>query len=132
MICNSCKSEAYHVRSVYEDGRVIDMCNNCSGLSMIDTYVPDVYYNGKQTKFGALCDEMGRPYEITSKRHKAEIMNKLGVSEVGDRINGAPFGSKSWSEGSREYRKKQFDKDRPMIRETYQRYLANARRKKNA
>lgn len=69
-------------------------------------------------KFENLCDDMGRPYEITSKRQKKQVMDRLGVSEAGDRVNGAPYGSKTWIEGTREFRRKQFDNERPKIRET--------------
>lgn len=88
--------------------------------------LPDVYFSGRSTSFENLCDTMGRPYEISSKRQKKEVMARLGVQEAGDRVNGAPYGTKSWVEGSRGYRRKQFDQDRPMIRETLRRYRERA------
>jgi hypothetical protein len=56
-------------------------------------------------------------------------MNELGVQEAGGTFNGAPYGTKNWIDGTRSSRAKQFEKDRPMIRENYRRYLENARHK---
>lgn len=133
MICRGCSQESHHVRTIVDkNGEFYDICANanCGQLSSMDAYVPDVYLKSSGQKFANLCDEMGRPYEISSKRHKKEVMDKLGVSEAGDTVNGAPYGSKTWVEGSRDYRRKQFERDRPMIRETYQRYLDNVRKKR--
>lgn len=131
MICRNCDNQnAWHKVSRYDakTSKWDDCCDAC-GLEGAGDGIPDVYLQRAGQTFANLCDEMGRPYEITSKRHKKEIMDRLGVSEAGDRINGAPFGTKSWVEGTREWRKKQFDKERPKIRETYRRYLENARNK---
>lgn len=131
MICKTCgNQEAWHVVSAFDTqaDSIVDCCDAC-GLEGAGAGVPDVYLARTGQTFANLCDETGRPYEITSKRHKKEVMDRLGVSEAGDRMNGAPFGTKSWVEGSRAWRKKQFDKDRPAIREMYRRYLENARPK---
>lgn len=90
--------------------------------------LPDVYLEKSGQKFANLTDKMGRPYEITSKRHKKRVMDSLGVQEAGGTFNGAPFGTKTWVDGTRAYRKKQFEKDRPMIREAYSRYLAEVKK----
>jgi hypothetical protein len=121
---------SWHSLSRIIDGEVVTICNFC-GLEGAGPSVPDVYLGRTGQTFGNLCDEMGRPYEIQSKRHKKEIMDRLGVREAGDRVNGATFGTKTWIEGTREHRRKQFEKDRPMIRENYKRFLDNVR-KKNA
>jgi hypothetical protein len=129
MICISCgNTAAYAVRTFYLNGERQDICNAC-GADNRTGAVPDAYFDAKKPTFEALCDEMGRPYEITSKRHKAEIMKKLGVSEVGDRVNGARGGGKDWIEGTREYRKRNFENAKPSIREAYRQYLSNVRRK---
>jgi len=57
---------------------------------------------------------------VAVKRH--QVMKDLDVRELAIR----KLGEKTWNEGSREYRKKQFEKDRPMIRENYRRYLQRA------
>lgn len=129
MICRGCNQESHQVRTIVDGGQFYDSCPRCSDLSSMDAYMPDAYLGHIGQKFESLCDDMGRPYEIQSKRHKKEVMDRLGVSEAGDRVNGAPYGTKSWIEGTRDYRRKQFDKERPAIRETYKRYLDNARRK---
>lgn len=104
------------------------MCDAC-GLEGAGPTIPDVYFTHSGQKFANLCDKMGRPIEITSKRHKKEVMDKLGVQEAGDRVHGATYGGKSWIEGSRDYRKRQFEKERPVIRETYKRYMDNVRKR---
>lgn len=127
MICNGCgNAEAYQIRSIYDKGEVFDSCDRCGNVSV--AALPDAYLGHIGQTFSSLCDDMGRPIPIQSKRHKAEVMKSLGVSEAGDRVNGAPYGSKSWTEGTREMRRKSYDKDRPKIREIYQRYLNRASR----
>lgn len=123
MICNTCgNQEAYHVRTIYEAGELYDSCNSCGGFSGLSAGVPDVYLGRTGQKFQNLTDKMGNPIEITSKRHKKEVMDSLGVSEAGDRVNGAPYGSKDWISGSRDVRQKEFEKQRPIIRETWKRW----------
>lgn len=132
MICRNCGNEnAYHVRTIVEDGEMIDLCNlaDCGNLSISDAGSPDVYLARAGQQFKNLCDDMGRPIPIQSKRHKKEVMDRLGVQEAAGTVNGQRFGSKSWVEGTRDYRKKSFDKDRPKIREVYKQYLDNVRRK---
>lgn len=119
MTCNSCGNDnAYHIKSLCEDGNIYDVCNACSKIAMVDAYSPDVYLHRAGQQFNNLCDPMGKPYEIQSKRHKKEVMDRLGVSEAGGTVNGARFGTKSWIDGSRDYRRRQFEKDRPVIRQT--------------
>lgn len=52
-------------------------------------------------------------------------MKELGVTEVGDRIAGAPASSAngSWAERTREYRKKNFAEDRPKLQKVYKEWL---------
>ena len=129
MNCRNCSNEkAWHVVTQYdsETKEMNDCCDQC-GLEGGGSSIPDVYLPRLGQKFTNLCDKLGRPYEINSKRQKKEIMDRLGVSEAGDCVNGAPFGTKTWTEGTRAWRKKQFDKDRPKIREAYARYLERAR-----
>jgi hypothetical protein len=132
MTCNSCgNSNAYHIRSAWDGGKLVDFCDSasCGNLDMAGAGIPDVYLPRGGMKFENLCDDMGRPYEISSKREKAEIMRRLGISEVGDRVNGAPYAPKDWIEGTRESRRKSFEKDRPVIRDVYSRYLQNVKRR---
>ena len=95
-----------------------EMCEQC-GLQGGGSVVPDAYLPRTGMVFQNLCDRMGRPYEIRSKRHKKEVMDRLGVSEAGDRVQGSNTTNTSWIDGTRAWRKRQFDKDRPVIRETY-------------
>jgi hypothetical protein len=106
---------------VIEDGQPIDLCDSkdCGDLSMSDVYSPDVYLVRAGQTFKNLTDKNGVPIPIQSKRHKKQVMDELGVQEAGNTINGARYGSKSWIEGSREYRKKQFENDRPKIQKIY-------------
>jgi hypothetical protein len=120
MNCRGCGNKAaYHTRSYVDRSGIQEVCNVCGDLSLADSAVPDVYLGKGGKNFANLCDDMGRPYEISSKRQKAAVMKKLGVSEAGDTVNGAPYGTKTWIEGSREHRRKQFDKERPKLREIY-------------
>jgi len=126
MICRTCGNQnAYVVRTVFQESELLDFCDSCSRISV--SWDPDVYLPKIGHKFENLCDKMGNPIEIRSKRHKAEIMREQNVSEAGDRIHGAPIEPKSWTESTRDYRKRNFSTDRPKIREIYQRYLKNAR-----
>lgn len=129
MNCSGCGNDkAWHVKSYYDKREGFrELCDAC-GLEGGGEGIPDVYFAGRAQKFANLTDDMGRPIEITSKRHKKEVMDRLGVSEVGDRVNGAPYGSKDWISGSAEYRKRNFEKDRPKIREIYKSYLDRARK----
>lgn len=124
MTCANCQNpKAWHVVSRYDEkeGVVVDCCDAC-GLEGAGDGIPDVYFNRAGQTFASLCDEMGRPIPIESKRHKKEVMDRLGVREAGDIVNGAKYGTKTWIEGTRAWRKKQFDKDRPMIRQVAKEY----------
>lgn len=123
-VCRGCGRESVHIRTVVEGDELIEQCDraDCGNLAMANAGVPDVYLGRSGQKFENLTDEMGHPIEISSKRHKKEVMDRLGVSEAGDRVNGAPWGSKSWVEGTRAVRRKEFEKQRPMIRETWKRW----------
>lgn len=116
-VCRSCGREATHIRTIVDGDELVDQCDHpdCGNLAMASSGVPDVYLKRAGQTFENLCDDMGRPYEIQSKRHKKEIMDRLGVSEAGGTFNGAPYGSKSWIEGSRDVRRKQFAEERPKI-----------------
>lgn len=128
MNCRGCGNEkAYNVRTRYEGEILIEGCDQCGSVNCEG--IPDVYLNRVGQTFSNLCDTMGNPIPIMSKRHKQEVMKSLGVSEAGDRVNGAPYGSKSWVEGTRDYSRKTFEKDRPMIRKVYQQYLENVRKR---
>lgn len=130
--CSECGSMEWNEkRTMIEGAHVYDWCSNCpTPLNGVEG-IPDVYLGYVGQKFENLCDERGKPYEIRSKRHKKEIMDKLGVREAGDRVQGAKFGSSpsSWIEGTRAHRKAQFEKDRPMIRKIQRQYLDNVRRR---
>lgn len=125
MICRTCNNQnAYHIRTIIDDGQPFDLCDRseCGNLSMADAGVPDVYLGRLGQTFENLTDKMGRPYEIRSKRHKKEVMDRLGVSEAGGTVHGAPYGSKNWIDGTRDYRRRQFEKDRPGIKESLRRW----------
>ena len=94
MICTTCNEECYHTHVSYSiDGQRLETCNNCGNVSM--TYIPDVYWPGSVHKNPNITDHMGRPIELRSKRHKAEVMRKQGISEAGDRYHGSVSGNYS-------------------------------------
>lgn len=132
MHCNGCgNTKAYHIRSVWDGAGLVDFCDSktCGNLDESGVGIPDVYLPRGGMKFENLCDDMGRPYEVSTKREKANVMRQLGVSEAGDRVHGAPYAPKDWIEGTRETRRKSFEQDRPKIREIYRQYMNNIRRK---
>lgn len=122
--CSSCNSATwYQIRTMIEGTDVHDWCSDCD-TPVSTEGVPDVYLPRAGMTFQALCDKTGKPIEIQSKRHKQQVMNELGLREHPDRLTG----NKSWVEGSREYRKRNFEQDRPKIREAYRQYLNNVKR----
>lgn len=119
MICKGCHKEAWQIHGFIDDNGYQEVCADCGHLSSSDAALPDVFWNGKPYYSESLqC-------EFTSRSQKARVMKEKGVRELGNER----LGGKGWIEGSREYRKKQFDKDRPKIREVYKQYLKNAQSK---
>jgi len=119
-VCTNCGNQnAYHTRSWYDAKleRIEQICNGC-GLDGAGEFVPDVYLPKTGMTFQALCGKDGKPIPIQSKRHKLDVMNSLGLREHPDRLKG-----QNWIEGSRDYRKKNFEEARPKIREAYKQYL---------
>jgi hypothetical protein len=120
MICQGCQKETYQIHGYMDDqGIYKEACSECGNVASSDASVPDVYWNGRPYYSEAL------QVEFTSRSQKARVMKERGLSELGSQ----KLGEKSWTEGSRDYRKKNFEKDRPMIREAYRRYLENAKYK---
>lgn len=111
MICGACdEKHASSVKSMVQDGKVVDVgCDRCLGVR---TSVPDVYWPGHEYKSEALG------VEFTSRGQKAQYLKDHGLTEAGD----IKFKGQGWIEGSRDYRKRQFEKDRPKIRETYRQW----------
>jgi len=121
-ICRGCNRESTHIRTFVEGDGFIDICDHpdCGNLSSMDASIPDVFWNGRPYYSEAL------DVEFTSRGQKARVMKEKGVSELGN----TRLGEKTWMEGSRDFRRKQFEKDRPMIRENYRRYLERAKRER--
>lgn len=120
MICSGCNQESHQIHGYCDDdGNYRECCAGCGGLSSSDAGIPDVFWNGKPYYSEALG------IEFTSRSQKAQVLKERGLRELGNQ----KLGEKTWVEGSREYRKKNFAQDRQMIRENYRRYLDNARRK---
>lgn len=119
MACGGCGKESHQIHGWLEDGVYKEVCADCGNLASMDAAVPDVFWNGRPYYSEALdC-------EFTSRSQKARVMKEKNVREMGNEK--VPM--KSWTEGSRPYRKKMFDQiDRPIIRETYKRYLERAKR----
>lgn len=107
-----------------EGTEIYDHCSQCH-IPVQTSGVPDVYLPRSGMTFQALCDKSGNPIPIQSKRHKQQVMNELGLREHPDRLSS----NKTWIEGSREYRKRNFEEARPKIRESYKQYLQNVRRR---
>lgn len=88
------------MRTIYDGGEPYDQCNLCDSSCRVASGVPDVYWPGQPHYNDNLVDKAtGKPVLLTSKRHKAEVMKKLGVVEAGDRYHGAPYvPSGNWRE----------------------------------
>ena len=73
------------------DGRTARIdCDKCGGLramSQPDAYFKEPYRDSNLVDVNDPSTRDG--IFIKSKRHKAEVMKKLGVREVGDRVGGA-------------------------------------------
>lgn len=119
MICRLCMDKfATSVRSCVENGEIVDLgCDRCLG---IQPNVPDVYWPGQTYT----SESLG--VEFTSRGQKAKYLKDNNLSEAGD----VKFKGKNWIEGSREYRKKQFESVRPTIKETYRKWRDGPRDKR--
>ena len=121
MNCKNCgNTSAWHLYYTADHA----LCDAC-GLEGGGPGVPDVFLPRSGMTFDALCDRMGRPIAIQSKRHKQQVMDQLGVRECPERLE-----PKTWIEGTRAYRNQQFDKDRPMIQKLHREYQERARHKR--
>ena len=95
MICGTCGEECYHSHVAYSDsGERMETCNNCGNVTI--TYIPDVYWPGHVHTNPNITDRMGHPIELTSRRHKAQVMRQQGISEAGDRFHGSVSGNYSY------------------------------------
>lgn len=112
MTCKGCHQESHQIHGFIDDNGYQEVCTQCANLSSSDAGVPDVFWNGRPYFSEALqC-------EFTSRSQKARVMKEKGVRELGNE----KVGEKGWVEGSRDYRRKQFDKDRPKIKESFKRW----------
>lgn len=110
MICQGCNKQSHQIHGYCDEfGQYQEVCAECGKLSSVNAGIPDVFWNGHPYYSEALeC-------EFTSRSQKARVMKEKGVSELGNQ----KLGEKNWVEGSREARRKAFEKERPKIRETY-------------
>lgn len=119
--CNTCGSiDWFEIRSIVEGAEMLDWCSECKDPVQVSG-TPDAYLPRMGMTFDNLCDKMGKPIPIMSKVHKVQVMKELGVIEAGDRHHGSTsLPSKSWIEGTREHRKREFDKKyRPLLKKAY-------------
>lgn len=124
MVCDCGNQNALRIKSWYENGEIVSVCDKC--MDFTPTGMPDAFLPRIGMTFDNLCDKMGKPIPIMSKAHKAQVMREKGVIEAGDRTRGSTaLPSKSWIEGTRENRKKEFDqKYRPMLKQTFKEWKA--------
>lgn len=103
MICDH--KGSVNSRSWVEEGEIVTICDQC-GLNG-SANLADCYWPGHAYKSTSL------DVEFTSRGQKAKYLKEHGLSEAGD----VKFKGQNWIEGTRESRRKEFDKERPMIRE---------------
>lgn len=124
MKCQGCNKESHQIHGYCDEkGNYREVCADpeCGALSASAAGVPDVFWNGRPYYSEAL------EVEFTSRSQKARILKEKGLSELGSE----KLGRKGWIEGTRDVRRKEFDKQRPIIRETLKRWQETgfARRK---
>ncbi len=109
MTCSSCgNAKAFQTHGyVAAQGQYVECCDRCSKRSPSEAALADVFWNDKPY----YSDALG--VEFTSRAQKAAVMKERGVIELGSQ----KLGEKTWIEGSRPWRRRQFEKDRPVIRE---------------
>ena len=87
MRCNNCGKECSRSKTRYtKEGEKKEECERCSqGLF---NGVPDVYF--RRPYFDEHLADAKNPHGhyIESRRHKAEVLKKLGLFEAGDRMHG--------------------------------------------
>ena len=102
--CPNCQSEEFITKRIWViDGKLDGMCDKCSDFAV--TTIPDVFFKGayKSEALGV---------EFTSRQQKADYLKAHDLREAGDER----MDTKDWVTGSRDYRKKKFDKeDRPKL-----------------
>lgn len=115
--CGHCESRAYTTKRIWmEGGKTHEMCDACGDFRVMT--VEDVYFRAPY-KSEAL------DVEFTSKSQKAAYLREHGLREAGDE----KMSTKDWVTGSKEYRKRQFDKyDRPKLRQTIREWRQRAGR----
>lgn len=92
MICRNCGEASHHISTKISDaGMPMDTCTNCGDVG--NSGLPDVYWPGYTHKNDNICDMMGKPIELTSRRHKAQVMKEKGLRESGDPYHGTRIGS---------------------------------------
>ncbi len=118
MTCSGCGNDkAFQTHGyVAAQGCYVECCDRCSKLSPSQAALADVFWNGRPYYSEALG------VEFTSREQKARVMKERDVSELGSQ----KLGEKSWIEGSREYRRKQFDEERPRLREIHREWKERA------
>lgn len=89
MECRNCNNKsAYAIRTIYDDGRMQDSCNECGGLNSIANS-PDVFFKGPYMDENISSQEHPGPKFIGSKAEKAYWLKKCHLREAGDRVHGA-------------------------------------------
>lgn len=87
--CDGCGNKlAYKISIHYtKEGRDCS-CDKCGSVGL--SGIPDVYWKGTHSCEN-ITDNMGTPIVFTSRRHKAEVMKKQGISEAGDMYHGSRY-----------------------------------------
>lgn len=89
--CRGCGSNvSHHTQTRIVEGELRDTCDRCGSVG--NAGVPDVYFKGPHTNPN-ITDLMGRPIELTSRRHKADVLRKQNAREAGDSYHGTKQGA---------------------------------------
>lgn len=93
MNCKGCGNQAaFHTTAWYDKAadKIVEICDRCGGSRRGEIPTePDVYWPGQAHYNANICDEMGRPVLLTSRKHKAEVMKQRNLQEAGDRHHGS-------------------------------------------
>jgi hypothetical protein len=89
MTCRHCQNvAAYAVRTIYDDGRLVDTCDQCGGSGSMAN-VPDVYFKGPYVDEHLGSQDFPGPKFIGTRSEKAAWLKRCNLREAGDRVHGS-------------------------------------------
>lgn len=92
MTCQGCGSTtSVVVRSWYENGNRVEVCDRAECGNIRPTPIPDVYFRKPYHDPNIANEQNPHGTFIESKRHKDRVLKQYGLREDGDRYHGSLF-----------------------------------------